>query len=96
MKPICVKCRLFFKPERNGVAFEEGAPKPHAPMNNGRPTNPDHWESYKLWMGDLWKCRGCGAEIIVGASRSPVSVRHMPNYASEREACQPIVRVDDC
>ena len=96
MKPICAKCKVFFRPETNGVAFEEGAPKSGAPHCNGKPANPDDWGPYKLWMGDLWKCRGCGAEIIVGTGQKPVAMRHETNYAADCAALAPILRVDDC
>lgn len=75
VKPICVPCGLFYRPEKNGQPVEEG--KPHRERDQPvrwRGTNPDgprwseykEWTSYKLYIGDKWKCRGCGSEIIVG------------------------------
>jgi len=27
---------------------------------------PEMWEPYKVWNGDLWECKGCGNQIVVG------------------------------
>ena len=86
MKPICVKCQLFFRPAVTGVHFEEGMPKD----NNGT------WGSYKLWTGDLWRCKGCGAAIIVGVGRAPIAEHHEIDYAFKAKMLRPIMRVDDC
>lgn len=92
VKPICVPCGLFFRPERNGQPVEEG--KPH--NTGGQPTrwsgqNPGDergsfdWTSYKLYVGDKWKCRGCGAEIIVGIISGPIAYHHEKEYVDVRE-----------
>ena len=83
MKPICVSCKLFYRPEKNGIVFDEG-------MGDGTAT------SYKVWLGDKWKCRGCGSEIIVGTGMNPVLVKHYPHFAEEREKMAPELMVDDC
>jgi hypothetical protein len=83
MKPICVPCKLFMRPEKNGIPFEEG-------LGDGTAT------SYKLWYGDLWKCRQCKNEVIVGTGMEPVAVRHHPGYMHERELHAPVLLVDDC
>lgn len=88
MKPICVKCKLFFHPERNGIAFEEGMPRP-------TPENPAAWGSYKLWVGDLWKCRGCGAQIVTGSS-GPIREHYEEDYAEQVRLFDAQFRVDDC
>ncbi len=84
MKPICVKCKLFFKPERNGTYFEEG-----------KPTSVG-WASYKLWVGDMWKCKGCGVTIVVGVGASAISEHYMPDYKEQVALFKPAFRVDDC
>lgn len=89
MKPICVPCKKFYRPEKNGAYFEEGMPvdaKHH----------PGVWKPYKLWQGDLWRCQGCGAEIIVGAGRSPYAEHHEPDYAEQVQAAEPLLLVEDC
>ena len=86
LKPVCVNCNLFFKPEKNGIHFEEG----YQIGDTGK------WGSYKLWVGDKWKCRGCGAEIIVGTPLDPVMLNHEPSYTERRAQFAPELRVDDC
>lgn len=93
MKPICVRCQLFFKPHKNGVAFEEGMP---ISGHNARTNQITNWGPYKLWLGDLWKCRGCGAEIIVGVGQHAVAEHFQTHYEREREILDPLFRVDDC
>jgi hypothetical protein len=83
MKPICVECKLFFKPKKNEVAFEEGFGD-----GTGKP--------YKLWLADLWECRGCGRQIIVGAGASPVAEHYQPDYAQSQAHFAPMLLVDDC
>ena len=85
MKPICAKCRLFFRPKKTGTAFEEG-----------RPLGDGWWASYKLWLGDLYVCKGCGAEIIVGTGARQVAEHYEPDYADKLQRFAPIFRVDDC
>ncbi len=86
MKPICADCQLFFTQEKSGTYFEEGMPRGSL----------ERWQSYKLWVGDLWKCRGCGTEIIVGVPARPIAEHYEDNYASQLEMFAPIFRVDDC
>ena len=78
MKPICVQCHRFFRPSHNGIYFLEGMPK----HNDAKPglAEADSWRPYKLWSGDEWECRGCGATIIVGTGRSPVSEHYQPDF----------------
>jgi hypothetical protein len=71
MKPVCVPCERFFRPAKNGFAFVEGKPT----SNGAKPgkAEPEHWQPYKLWMGDRWECPDCGASIIVGFAQHPIS-----------------------
>jgi hypothetical protein len=68
LKPICVACKQFYRPHQNGYRFLEGKPMG------------DEWMPYKLWLGDVWKCKGCGNEIIVGTGNRPVSENWMPMF----------------
>jgi hypothetical protein len=93
MKPICVTCKLFFRPEKNGTYFEEGMPVGRTQHDKA----PKEWQPYKLWSGDKWKCRGCGAEIIVGTGREPLAEHwRQPDYAQQVARLNPEFRVDDC
>ena len=58
MRPICVKCEIEIRPEKNGVflfewAFEIGL--------------------YKIWHADLWKCPLCKMEVIHGFASHPIA-----------------------
>jgi hypothetical protein len=85
-KPVCPKCGLFFRPKHNGYTFEEGKPYP----DGDKPVfyteeSGKVWTSYKLWRGDLWECRGCGVQIIIGALH-PVAEHFEPDYYKLRES----------
>lgn len=59
-KLVCRKCECEFKPELNGVGVIET-------MNNSEA------EPYKIWKADLWKCPGCGIEVVAGFSGQGIS-----------------------
>lgn len=84
MKPICVPCQRFFKTEKTGFNFLEGMPTeiPAAPGT----AEPEKWKAYKLWSGDLWKCEGCGASIIVGVGRKRIAEHYEPDFAKQVES----------
>ena len=86
MKPICAKCQVFFRPKLNGVSFLEGMP------NNNR----SEWSPYKLWIGDLWECPTCQAEIIHGVGGRPISEHYEENFKDLVKKCEPILQVNDC
>jgi rubredoxin len=80
MKPVCVPCGLFYRPEKNGYMVEEG-------MQGNDPLGKlqEGWGSYKLWRGDKWKCRGCDNEIVVGFASQPISEHYMGDYKDLRQ-----------
>lgn len=94
MKPICVPCRRFFKIEKNGYYFLEGMPRetPALPGN----AEPEKWAPYKLWCGDLWKCAGCGAQIVFGTWRAPVAEHFQGSFEQAMEKMPPQIQVNDC
>lgn len=94
MKPACVPCQRFYRPEKNGYMFMEGMPD----NGDAQPgtTEPDRWHPYKLWRGDLWKCHGCGSTIIVGVAACPTSEHFMDDFAEAVEASPPQVQINDC
>ena len=91
-KPICVKCKRFFKPHRNGVFALEQMPT----VNSARPGLEDQelWQPYKIWRADLYRCDGCGDEIVVGFGQN----RLVEHYEPEFERFLPLVTqtVNDC
>lgn len=99
LKPICVKCRCFYRPEKNGICFTEGMPNgTYAPGESPRGLrDPSAWEPYKLWRGDLWKCPDCGAEIIVGCASSNFHEHYLPGFKEAAIATgADKLQVNDC
>lgn len=52
---ICWPCRREMNPKTNGVYVVELAESVPGP--------------YKVWVGDLWGCAGCGAEVALDFSK---------------------------
>jgi hypothetical protein len=53
------------EPEKNDVGVLDVA--------NGR--------QIQLWCGDLWKCPGCGVEVVAGIACQPAIENWMPGFA---------------
>lgn len=95
MKPICMKCGLFFRPKKTGFYFVEGKPKTNSSPKGAAAA--EHWTNYKLWCGDVWSCDGCGAEIIVGTGHRPVSEDWHPDFEKKiKDFRADQFRVNDC
>jgi len=92
LKPICVPCQRFYRPQRNGQRFIEGMPV-KAGAIPGKTAAFD-WQPYKLWMGDQWKCQGCGAEIIVGFGHRPIAEHHQDGFAEKVKNVT--LQINDC
>lgn len=80
MKPICVPCQRFFRIKKAGYYFIEGMPKPGVQAALPGTAEPEQWTPYKLWSGDLWECKGCGAQIVSGVGLSPLSEHYKPDF----------------
>ena len=95
-KPICMKCHRFFKPHKTGFWFIEGMPK----VNLAEPglASPEKWVPYKIWHGDIWKCQGCDATIIVGTGYEPAAIHHQEErFAAFKKHCGKVpFQVNDC
>lgn len=96
MKPICKPCQRFFRPKKNGLFFIEGMPKGISPRVQPGNQSPDLWKPYKLWMGDLWECLGCGNEIIVGCGREPIGEHYQPDFEEKVKVLGALYQVNDC
>lgn len=95
MKPICVPCQRFFRAKKNGFYFIEGMPKSGRPLPGT--DEPERWQPYKLWSGDLYECEGCGAQIVAGFGSGPIRVKHEADFtetAIRLGATQ--LQVNDC
>lgn len=82
------------QPKRTGFPFVEALPivRGAAPGTS----EPEKWTGYKLWMGDLWECQGCGAEVIAGVGRSPIAEHYQPDFAATVERYGATVQINDC
>lgn len=83
-RPVCVKCRRFYRCKKNETTWEEGG----LDKDGNRC-------GYRLWYGDLWECPGCGTEIIVGHARKPFAESHHQNYVERVNAEKGLLRVSD-
>jgi hypothetical protein len=95
MKPICVPCQRFYRPKKNGFPFIEAAPYRGFHVLPGTEEAGD-WRPDKLWVGDLWECKGCGAQIVVGTGRSPIVEHFQDNFKWTVEQYKPTLQVNDC
>lgn len=94
MKPICTQCQQFFRPKQNGTFFIEGMPvRNDAPRGT---SEPEAWKPYKLWSGDLWECKGCGHEIIVGVGQQPIAEHYQAKFSDDVRAYNARLQVNDC
>lgn len=92
LKPICVPCRRFFRPKTNGYRFIEGMPiVPYA--RSGR-AEPEKWKPYKIWIGDLWYCQGCGTTIVSGVAAWPLAEHYQEGFADKLTA--DLIQINDC
>jgi hypothetical protein len=84
MKPICVKCKKFYRPKQNGFCFTEGQ------VGAG-------WAPYKAWMGDLWECNGCGHQLISGVGSRPLTEHYLHDFETVRASFKAgQLQIDDC
>ena len=83
MKPVCVPCQRFFRMKKSGYAFIEGMPANGAERPASGTSEPDKWKPYKIWVGDLHECQGCGAQILSGFGIQPVSEHYRSDFAEK-------------
>lgn len=94
MKPVCVPCRRFFRVKKTGFYFIEGQPiENHAPPGIEAPAM---WKPYKLWVGDLWECEGCGAHILSGFGQGPIAEHYQDGFNDRAKALGADLQVNDC
>lgn len=51
-KIVCVGCQVEYRPDTNGVTVIDMFQRPPRPC--------------KLYEGDMWRCPGCGHQIVAG------------------------------
>jgi hypothetical protein len=95
LKPICVKDQRFYRMKKSGYYFTEMMPKSGNPLPGT--LEPENWQPYKIWAGDLWECPDCGAETIVGTGRGPISEHYFDDF-NDVVSCLSAdqLKVNDC
>ncbi|KKN16512.1 hypothetical protein LCGC14_0975230 [marine sediment metagenome] len=68
--PVCAKCSQEMYPKKNQVGVLDYAV----------------FGPYQVWDADLWGCRGCGIEIVVGFAQGPIG-RHDGEEGSLAHLC---------
>lgn len=106
MRPICVPCHRFYSAEKTGHYFLEGRSNEVPGTSDGHTarsaapglSEAEHWSPYKLWSGDLWRCPGCGHQIVSGTGRAPVAEHYEKDFADHvADACGDTpFQVNDC
>lgn len=98
-KPVCVKCKCFYRPEKNGFCWTEGMPNGTADRSEDIRglRKPSAWQPYKCWRSDLWKCPDCGNEIIVGHASNNFTEHYLPDFEADQKATKADqLQVNDC
>ena len=67
MKPVCRQCQTTYRPHKNGAPTIEMAFDPPQP--------------YKIWGSDIWKCPGCGHEIVAGFADRALAEHYEDDFA---------------
>ena len=65
--PTCVKCQVEFDRVKSGVNLVQMFNQPQQP--------------YKIWQADLWRCPGCGFEIVSGYGHHPYAEHYQDGFA---------------
>lgn len=95
MKPVCVPCQRFFRPKKNGFYFIEGMSKVGRPEPGT--SEPENWQPYKVWVGDLWECLGCGATIVSGVGSHQIAEHYEADFAEHvQKLGADQLQVNDC
>lgn len=94
MTPICVPCKRFYRCKKNGYWFLEGMPIGEN-VKSGN-AEPEKWEPYKLWVGDLYECLGCGHQTIAGVPSHHADEHYTATFKDNLERFEPQIQINDC
>lgn len=96
MKPVCVPCQRFYRMVKSGYYFIEAMPT-GTPRPEPGTLEPEHWTPYKVWAGDLWRCMGCGSQIVSGAGLHPIAEHYQAEFGATVERLNASqLQVNDC
>lgn len=94
MNPVCVKCQRFFRVKKNDFLFIEGMPVEDGAAPGT--SEPEKWRPYKIWASDRYECEGCGAVILSGFARQPISEHYRPGFNELVRRLGVELQVNDC
>lgn len=95
LKPVCVKCQRFFRVKKGGYYFTEGMP--HGDKAQPGTIEPEKWLPYKIWVGDLYECQGCGTQIVSGFGQQPVAEHYQDGFEHTAKVLRADqLQVNDC
>ena len=63
-RPVCVPCKTEMRPDKNGV--------PYVQTVDGT--------ACSVWDSDRWRCRKCGATMLMGYGSKPYLVNYEPRF----------------
>src|SRR3954471_7632715 len=72
--PTCMRCHVIMACSKTGV---------HLELMAGA-------EPYQLWSADLYRCKGCGAEVTGGFAKLPIAEHYQKSYAEWAKALKPV------
>lgn len=64
-RPVCVKCQREMECLKNEVGVVD--------------THKNH-DYDELWLADMWECKKCGNEIVMGFGRAPIADATLEKY----------------
>jgi hypothetical protein len=97
MKPVCVPCQRFFRCKKTGYYFIEAMPVAGVELATPGTTHPEQWTPYKLWVGDMWECQGCGATILSGFGARPIGEHYQEGFEDQVARLGALqLQVNDC
>lgn len=64
LKPVCLDCKVAFKPDEIGACLVQ--------MAGDQP--------YAAWSVDIYKCPGCAKQITFGNGNAPVRMSFEPDF----------------
>jgi hypothetical protein len=96
-KPVCVSCKRFFKPFKNGIYVLEQMPEGND-MVPGTEME-ENWRPYKIWRADLLWCEGCGKKIVSGFGMQHMAEHYesgFDKFLAELRVSGMLYTVNDC
>ena len=76
-RPVCTKCNRELHPEKNGVGVLD--------LNeDGKP--------YEVYDADLWKCPGCGMEVVGGFGEGCISAHYEADFQKMIDGYEVVIK----